>query len=106
MITNVGRAHLEGFGSFEGVKRTKGELYDFMRAHGALLFLNESDADLMEMAAERQFDRVVTYGTDSTADVRGTLISCAPFLHFSLRPPRPSHRSHWKCALSSSDLTT
>ena len=85
MITNVGRAHLEGFGSFEGVKRTKGELYDFMRAHGALLFLNESDADLMEMAAERQFDRVVTYGTDSTADVRGTLISCAPFLHFSFQ---------------------
>ena len=39
----------------------------------------------MEMAAERQFDRVVTYGTDSTADVRGTLISCAPFLHFSFQ---------------------
>ena len=37
LITNVGRAHLQGFGSFEGVKRTKGELYDFLKAHDGLL---------------------------------------------------------------------
>lgn len=82
MITNVGRAHLQGFGSFEGVKRTKGELYDYLKAHGALLFLNESDPDLLEMAESRQFDRVVTYGSDDTANVRGRLLSCDPFLSF------------------------
>lgn len=85
MITNVGRAHLQGFGSFEGVKRTKGELYDYMKAHGALLFLNESDSDLLEMATERQFDRVVTYGTEPTANVRGELLACDPFLSFTFQ---------------------
>ena len=83
LITNVGRAHLQGFGSFEGVKRTKGELYDFLKAHDGLLFLNESNADLTEMAAQREFERVITYGQDDTADVEGHVISCAPFLKFA-----------------------
>jgi len=82
LITNVGRAHLQGFGSFEGVKRTKGELYDFLKAHDSLLFLNESNADLTEMAAQREFDRIITYGQDDTADVQGKVINCAPFLKF------------------------
>ena len=52
LITNVGRAHLLGFGSFEGVKAAKGELYKWLGAHrGTLIFLNEDDADLREMAA-------------------------------------------------------
>lgn len=83
LITNVGRAHLQGFGSFEGVKRTKGELYDFLKAHDGLLFLNESNADLTEMAAQREFERVITYGQDETADIEGHVISCAPFLKFA-----------------------
>ena len=53
LITNVGRAHLQGFGSFEGVKQTKGELYDYLKAHNCLLFLNESNADLAEMMVGR-----------------------------------------------------
>ena len=40
LITNVGRAHLQGFGSFEGVCKTKGELYDFLLAHDGPLFVN------------------------------------------------------------------
>lgn len=83
LITNVGRAHLQGFGSFEGVKKTKGELYDFLKAHNGLLFLNESNPDLVEMAEKREFERVITYGQDATADVRGEVISCTPFLNFS-----------------------
>ena len=83
LITNVGRAHLQGFGSFEGVKRTKGELYDFLKAHDGLLFLNESNADLMEMASQREFSRIITYGQDETADVQGNVVSCAPFLKFT-----------------------
>ena len=52
LITNVGRAHLLGFGSFEGVKAAKGELYKWLGTHrGSLIFLNEDDADLREMAA-------------------------------------------------------
>ena len=54
LITNVGRAHLLGFGSFEGVKVAKGELYNWLGSHrGSLIFLNEDDADLREMAAKQ-----------------------------------------------------
>ena len=50
IITNVGRAHLQGFGSFEGVKRTKGELYDYLRSRDeALVFVNADNDDLLEM---------------------------------------------------------
>ena len=82
LITNVGRAHLEGFGSFEGVKRTKGELYDYLKAHNCLLFLNESNNDLTEMAEQRNFDRIISYGQDETANVQGEVVDCAPFLRF------------------------
>ena len=95
IITNVGRAHLQGFGSFEGVKRTKGELYDFLIDNGHLtidscasplpIFINADNADLMEMAKERKATKLIKYGKD-TADevtVRGKVIDCAPFLHFS-----------------------
>ena len=62
LITNVGRAHLLGFGSFDGVKAAKGELYKWLGAHrGSLIFLNEDDADLREMAA-REACHVFGYG--------------------------------------------
>ena len=52
LITNVGRAHLLGFGSFEGVKQAKGALYRWLGSHpGSLIFLNEDDEDLRGMAA-------------------------------------------------------
>ena len=53
LITNVGRAHLEGFGSFDGVKRTKGELYDDLALRHKTIFLNAFDDDLRQMAEER-----------------------------------------------------
>ena len=88
IITNVGRAHLQGFGSFEGVKRTKGELYDFLIdscTAPAPIFINADNADLMQMAEERKAPRLIKYGKE-TADevaVRGKVIDCAPFLRFS-----------------------
>lgn len=57
LITNVGRAHLEGFGSFEGVKRTKGELYDYLKtSEQARIFVCASNADLRSMLTERGID--------------------------------------------------
>lgn len=85
LITNVGRAHLQGFGSFEGVKHTKGELYDFLESHNGLLFLNESNPDLMEMAAQRNFGRIISYGRDEGGNVEGEVIDCSPFLNFRWR---------------------
>ena len=64
LITNVGRAHLLGFGSFEGVKKAKGALYRWLGANpGSLIFLNEDDADLREMAS-REPCHVFGYGLE------------------------------------------
>lgn len=53
LLTNIGRSHLEGFGGPEGIRRGKGELYDYLAAHGGLAFVRREDAVLAAMAAER-----------------------------------------------------
>ena len=85
LITNVGRAHLQGFGSFEGVCKTKGELYDFLRSHECPVFVNRDNEHLMKMA-EGLAD-IYYYGQSDNADIliRGEVISCAPFLKFRWR---------------------
>lgn len=84
LITNVGRAHLQGFGSFEGVVRTKGELYDFLRTRpDSLVFINAEDKDLCGIAHDI---RLITYGTKGEKlDVEGVEESCAPLLKFKWR---------------------
>lgn len=52
LITNVGKAHLEGFGGFEGVKIGKGELYAYLAQHNGLAFINRDEPHLTEMAVE------------------------------------------------------
>ena len=54
LITNVGRTHLEGFGSFEGVQRTKRELYDYLVAHNGTIFINEDNDYLKQMLEESE----------------------------------------------------
>lgn len=79
-ITNVGKAHLEGFGSFEGVKKTKGELYDYLKLHQGVLFLQGDNAHLVEMEAERGLERLVRYGFSAHNDVQGRLVEADPLL--------------------------
>ena len=85
LITNVGRAHLQGFGSFEGVCKTKGELYDFFRSHECPVFVNRDNEHLMKMT-EGLAD-IYYYGQSDNPDIliRGEVISCAPFLKFRWR---------------------
>jgi len=88
LITNVGRAHLQGFGSFEGVCKTKGELYDFLISHDCPLFINRDNEHLMQMIAERGGNPdIYYYGQSDSEDIliRGEVISCAPFLKFRWR---------------------
>lgn len=80
LITNVGKAHLEGFGSLEGVKKAKGELYDYLATHGGTLFLQNDNALLREMAAARNI-QVVTYGFSVENNVVGELVSADPLLN-------------------------
>ena len=54
LITNVGRAHLQGFGSFDGVMSTKAELYDYLRQHDGFIFRNTDNPYLAQMAGELQ----------------------------------------------------
>ena len=54
LITNVGRAHLEGFGSFEGVQETKKELYDYLLDHQGFIFRNTDNPYLAKMAGDLQ----------------------------------------------------
>ncbi len=93
LITNVGRAHLQGFGSFEGVCKTKGELYDFLVARDLPIFVNRDNEHLMKMVNGerltvhgRQPD-IYYYGQSDNPDIliRGEVISCAPFLKFRWR---------------------
>ena len=98
LITNVGRAHLQGFGSFEGVCKTKGELYDFLLAHNGPLFVNRDNEHLIKMVRERgkrlevRGERIAQpdiyyYGQSDAEDIliRGEVVSCAPFLKFRWR---------------------
>ncbi|MBR1576175.1 MAG: UDP-N-acetylmuramoyl-tripeptide--D-alanyl-D-alanine ligase [Bacteroidales bacterium] len=62
LITNVGCAHLLGFGNFAGVKRAKGQLYDYIAARGGEVFLNTDDPDLSGMVAERSGLLILPYG--------------------------------------------
>lgn len=62
VITNIGKAHLEGFGSIEGVKNAKGELFDYLQHHDGLAFINMDDPNLRELGEKTR--RKITYGLD------------------------------------------
>lgn len=62
LITCVGKAHLQGFGSFEGVKKAKGELYDYLRQKGGMAFYNADNEHLREMVGHRPGLRTRKYG--------------------------------------------
>ena len=65
LITNVGRAHLEGFGSFEGVQETKKELYDYLLVHQGFIFRNTDNPYLAQMAGDL---KTVPYTTGTMPD--------------------------------------
>ena len=82
IITNIGRAHLEGFGGPEGVRKGKGELYDYLRDEGGSAFVFRDSDDLRQMS--RGIPHVITYGT-SDADVVGHAApSQDSFLHVEI----------------------
>ncbi|MBK1442416.1 UDP-N-acetylmuramoyl-tripeptide--D-alanyl-D-alanine ligase [Parapedobacter sp. ISTM3] len=85
LITNVGKAHLAGFGGFEGVKKTKGELYDYLAAHQGTLFLQNDNPLLNEMAGARNIQHIVNYGFSATNDLIGELAHASPMLELRWR---------------------
>lgn len=103
IITNVGKAHLEGFGSFEGVKKTKGELYEFIRGVEGKIFLHADNPHLCEMLnpgtepvevsmtagnnvpAIANALETIKYGVADENFVSGNIVSCTPYINVDLR---------------------
>jgi UDP-N-acetylmuramoyl-tripeptide--D-alanyl-D-alanine ligase len=86
LITNVGKAHLEGFGSFDGVKQTKSELYKYILDKGKLIFINKANLELLDMANKSGLiypDKMYSYSmefNDMETMMAARVSSCSPFL--------------------------
>jgi UDP-N-acetylmuramoyl-tripeptide--D-alanyl-D-alanine ligase len=91
IITNVGKAHLEGFGSFEGVMQTKAELYQYIAAFGKKVFINNENPNLLSMATKAGLtspEKKVAYtlnSSDENASIIGEITNCSPFLEMTYR---------------------
>ena len=82
IITNCGKAHLEGFGGIEGVRKGKGELYDFLRANNGTVFINWDYDYLQKMSSG--IGNIIKYGT-TEGDITGIILSSDPFLKVSIK---------------------
>ncbi len=85
IITNIGKAHLEGFGSFEGVKKAKAELYGHIKNKDGVIFMNGENPILAEISAG--IKNKVTFGTYNN-DFNGELIKSPPFVHVKANFPK------------------
>src|SRR5574344_534326 len=85
LITNVGKAHLLGFGSFEGVMKTKGELYDFLNNHSGSAFYNYGNPYLCDMIARREKLKSIPYGLNFYGGKVLPVNVEEPFLRIMLR---------------------
>ncbi len=81
IITNIGKAHLEGFINFEGVLKTKSELFDHVRANNGKLLVNADDPILSE-AAQKRTNQILSYG-EQLGELQGQLAYLDPFVHLS-----------------------
>ena len=81
LITNCGKAHLEGFGSEEGVRKGKGELYDHLRKNNGMAFLMKDYAYLNEMS--KGIQKIFSYGTKD-ADIEGEILQRQSFLQIKI----------------------
>ncbi len=83
IITNIGKAHLEGFGGFEGVKRTKNELYTHLINNGGVVFTNGGNEILRSLLAGKNVNKIL-YGSSEGSQCIGEIINSDPFLEFSV----------------------
>lgn len=80
IVTNLGKAHMEGFGSFENLVGTKCELYDFIRAHNGKVFVNRDNAILYERS--EGMNRILYGKNNPSLFASGTIANATPFLEF------------------------
>ncbi len=95
-ITNIGKAHLEGFGGIEGVRKGKGELFDWLAENNQTVFINVASYPTYEMSMERRgFSEIITYTTDTNRRFQTviTLLEDSPFVTFT-DPEGGYYKSH------------
>jgi UDP-N-acetylmuramoyl-tripeptide--D-alanyl-D-alanine ligase len=80
IITNVGMAHLDGFGGFEGVKKGKAELYVYLKETNGYTFINRDNPNLLEMSMAAGLNKLLYYGTENGNTIKGALKSSDPFI--------------------------
>jgi len=80
LITNVGMAHLDGFGGFEGVKKGKAELYTFLKQTHGYAFINRNNPYLLEMSEAADLNKLIYYGSENGNTIKGTLKNCDPYI--------------------------
>lgn len=85
IITNIGRAHLEGFGSFEAIKKTKSELFRYLHKKNGTVFYNKENPILTEVA--QNIPNKVSFGL-SGADFNAEPIQSPPFIHVKVKFPK------------------
>ncbi|HET6245984.1 MAG: UDP-N-acetylmuramoyl-tripeptide--D-alanyl-D-alanine ligase [Bacteroidetes bacterium] len=82
IITNIGKAHLDGFGGIEGVKKGKGELFEYIREHKGKIFLNADTGLIVEMSADIAS---ITYGSLDSCYVSGSFLAADPYVRLNWR---------------------
>jgi UDP-N-acetylmuramoyl-tripeptide--D-alanyl-D-alanine ligase len=85
LITNVGKAHLQGFGSLEGVCKAKGELYDYLAANRGAIFYNADNPLLCDMTKERQCQQLIPYGVSKSQAAILPTDDNQPFLRLAMK---------------------
>ncbi|MBL0342300.1 MAG: UDP-N-acetylmuramoyl-tripeptide--D-alanyl-D-alanine ligase [Bacteroidetes bacterium] len=88
LITNIGKAHLEGFGGFEGVKKGKGEMYAYAKANEAVIFINDDNPILKEMLGT--YDKKIKYGNASDCNISGKQLTGNSYVHLEWRKKEDS----------------
>jgi len=84
LITNCGKAHLEGFGGVEGVRKGKGELFDHLKSANGTAFVCSDFAYFPEMVAQRNMQGVIWYGTDGIGEIAGRAQTNGTFLEVEI----------------------
>ena len=79
IVTNMGKAHLEGFISFDGVQRTKSEMYDFLSKNNSTIFYNEDDEILKSNLINHKIN-LIPYSSNFDSYIKGKLISMTPYI--------------------------
>lgn len=95
LITNVGRAHLEGFGGFEGVKKTKGELYADLYQRGGKVFINAMDMDLMQMILDQPLQIFRSEEAEPEWE-EGREFDCIPYIQGRVSNVAPFVEVQWQ----------